>query len=303
MARDECPAGQYLVGLVGNAGLWLDQITVVCASLNPDMKWSSARTLPSRGGSGGHFTPAYCKDYEIVTAITIERTKNYQIAYVNLTCSAVTALTKTTQVIFGGTGNYAGSTNQNCVAGEAATGLTISYGSYVTGVGLICGAYKGLPAAICAAGMVWRESFEGDAACVTPDARFRKPDGTCRSGYVWRNLVNGDNVCVTPNDQKKAWVAAGKPLEGTTSGSSGGFIQMIPTAPPQQQANFIGVLQDVDLYRAPGGNEEDKTGVTLPAGTESVALIESQAPWHHVKWPGNEGWVYSAADYKSLNLP
>jgi hypothetical protein len=46
--RDECPAGQYLVGLVGSAGIWLDQITVVCASLNSDMTWSSGRTLPAR---------------------------------------------------------------------------------------------------------------------------------------------------------------------------------------------------------------------------------------------------------------
>ena len=50
---------------------------------------------------------------------------------------------------------------------------------------------------------------------------------------------------------------------------------MILTGPPQQQANFIGVLQDVDLYRAPGGNDEDKIGVTFAAGTESVALVES----------------------------
>jgi hypothetical protein len=283
-----------------------DQIAVVCAALEPDTTWNRnrARTIASRGGSGGSLQQKYCATDKIVTSVTIQRTKNEQIDNVNLTCTSTkTALTTPDYVVFGGSGNYAGSSTQGCPAGEAATGLTISYGQYVSGVGLICGTFKAPAAALCAAGMVWRESFEGDAACVTPDARFRKPDGTCRSGYVWRNLVDGDNVCVTPNDQKKAWVAAGKPLEGTTSGSSGGFIQMIPTAPPQQQANFIGVLQDVDLYRTPGGNEEDKTGVTLPAGTESVALIESQAPWHHVKWPGNEGWVYSAADYKSLNLP
>jgi hypothetical protein len=59
-------------------------------------------------------------------------------------------------------------------------------------------------AAPCPSGLVWRERFEGDAACVPPSERFRLEDGTCRSGYVWRDSFSGDNVCVTPAQRAAA---------------------------------------------------------------------------------------------------
>lgn len=63
------------------------------------------------------------------------------------------------------------------------------------------------------------------------------------------------------------------------------------------------VNQGVDIYRAPGGNDADKTGTTLEAGTQAVTLVESQAPWYHVNWPAGDGWVYSGEGYVSLTLP
>ena len=69
----------------------------------------------------------------------------------------------------------------------------------------------------CRSGFVWREAFQGDLACVTPQTRTqaaddnarandrREPGGgasgpnTCRSGYVWREAGPGDVVCVTPD--------------------------------------------------------------------------------------------------------
>lgn len=68
----------------------------------------------------------------------------------------------------------------------------------------------------CKDGYVWREAFEGDTVCVTPQTRAqaaadnaqatarREPNGgpygpdTCRSGYVWREARPSDLVCVTP---------------------------------------------------------------------------------------------------------
>jgi hypothetical protein len=68
----------------------------------------------------------------------------------------------------------------------------------------------------CQQGSVWREAFEGDTVCVTPDRRDqafadnaaaesrREPKGgvygphTCQSGYVWREARPEDLVCVTP---------------------------------------------------------------------------------------------------------
>jgi hypothetical protein len=68
----------------------------------------------------------------------------------------------------------------------------------------------------CKQGYVWREAFDGDTVCVTPETRAqaaadnaqaaarRSPNGgpygpdTCRSGYVWREARPEDLVCVTP---------------------------------------------------------------------------------------------------------
>jgi hypothetical protein len=72
---------------------------------------------------------------------------------------------------------------------------------------------------------------------------------------------------------------------------------------------FVTVLLDVDVYTKPGGADEDRkkdangNNVTLTAGTQSVTLLEKQAPYFHVKWPGQDGWVYSGAGYVSLKLP
>jgi hypothetical protein len=208
LSRDECPAGQYLVGVLGNTGSWIDQITVVCAELKPDNTFGTGRTLPSRGGSGGAYKKVTCdgKD-ESITRISMGRTPDYQITYVYFSCMSFNAAAEPKYKVFAGTRNSAAiSGEQVCAAGERATGLTIRHGQFVNGVALICGA---LPtAATCQAGMVWRDSFEGDAFCVTPDERYRLPDGTCRSGYVWRDTFPGDNVCVTPQKRATAKGAA-----------------------------------------------------------------------------------------------
>jgi hypothetical protein len=67
----------------------------------------------------------------------------------------------------------------------------------------------------CQPGFVWRDSFEGDAVCVTPQERDavhnanpnRQPGGgasgpaTCKSGFVWRDSFEGDALCVTPQER------------------------------------------------------------------------------------------------------
>ncbi|MER6252449.1 hypothetical protein ABT224_13935 [Streptomyces sp. NPDC001584] len=69
----------------------------------------------------------------------------------------------------------------------------------------------------CKPGYVWRDSFDGDALCVTPEERQRvhdanpnrQPGGgasgpsTCKPGYVWRDSYNGDALCVTPEERQR----------------------------------------------------------------------------------------------------
>lgn len=166
----------------------------------------------------------------------------------------------------------------------------------------ICGTFTGPPAALCAAGMVWRERFDGDTVCVKPEERYRLADGTCRSGYVWRDSYRGDNVCVTPAQRDAAKAAAAKSANKPVKATGKAKTDTGTGTPQIPQQEFVEVLQSVDLYSKPGGDDRDKIG-SLDKGTAQVTLIGSQAPWYDVKWPGHEGWVYSGSGWVSLKLP
>jgi flagellar biosynthesis GTPase FlhF len=74
----------------------------------------------------------------------------------------------------------------------------------------------------CQPGFVWREAWEGDRVCVTPETQkrtasdnakaphTREPTGgahgpnTCKAGYVWREARRGDVVCVAPAVREQA---------------------------------------------------------------------------------------------------
>jgi hypothetical protein len=68
----------------------------------------------------------------------------------------------------------------------------------------------------CKKGFVWREAFEGDKVCVTPQIREQtaadnaaasgriKPDGRCIQGFVWRDAGPNDHVCVPPSMRSQA---------------------------------------------------------------------------------------------------
>ncbi|QES56615.1 hypothetical protein DEJ51_22550 [Streptomyces venezuelae] len=69
----------------------------------------------------------------------------------------------------------------------------------------------------CQPGYVWRDSFDGDTLCTTPEVRdrvhaqnpHRQPGGgaygpsTCKPGYVWREMFDGDVKCVTPQERER----------------------------------------------------------------------------------------------------
>src|SRR5258708_3411960 len=55
---DTCPAGQYLVGLRGRSGAWIDQIAISCRSLTGNL--GGEHYGPARGGNGGGPSEGYC---------------------------------------------------------------------------------------------------------------------------------------------------------------------------------------------------------------------------------------------------
>jgi hypothetical protein len=135
---DECPAGQYFVGVVGNVGAWIDQITVYCAPRNPDGSIGRAKSVASRGGSGGGYTKQMCDKDEVITRIHVSRTGDYQTRGLDFTCKNVR--TNATHVLyFGGNSRTDGDGREMaCGPTEAATGMEIRWGKYVNGLGLIC---------------------------------------------------------------------------------------------------------------------------------------------------------------------
>lgn len=239
---DECPAGSYFTGIVGNTGAWIDQISVICSKAPGDGSVSGGKSLPSRGGAGGGFKSVLCGKNEIIDAIDAQRTPGYQILAVSFWCRNVQTQQRR-PLFFGGNGTFAkwGPTQQ-CPAGELATGMTIRFGKHVNAVGLICNTYT---------------------AKAAPPPPPPPPVVTPPPPPV-----------VTPP----------------------------PPPPPPAQA-FVEVLKDVDIYSAPGGNDADKTGDFLKAGTPNVKLIARQAPWFHLQWDGGDGWVYSGSGFVSLKLP
>lgn len=77
-----------------------------------------------------------------------------------------------------------------------------------------------VPPGTCVSGYVWREAFDGDHVCVTPDERTQvaqdnaagpsrvDPGGaygpnTCLPGFVWRVARPEDLVCVTPDERQR----------------------------------------------------------------------------------------------------
>jgi hypothetical protein len=75
-----------------------------------------------------------------------------------------------------------------------------------------------------------------------------------------------------------------------------------PTPPAGPPIKTASVEKDVDVYAPAGGGKS--LGVLRNGST--VSLLEARTDgWCHVKGgavPGGEGWVYSAADYRSLKF-
>ena len=216
---DRCPSGEFLVGFNYRAGAWMDQISVICAPLLPSKQIGNTHSLPARGGRGGEArTPLTCaRPDELIYSIKSDQTTGDHAGathVIEFTCFTTTPVQGRNDysLSFGGVvdhqANYAAGAFQSCERSDAAVGLHINHGEFVNGIGLLCGPLP--PAAACAAGQVWRERFEGDGVCVTPDERFRLADGTCRAGYVWIGVPPVPNRCVTPAQRASAQKAAAK---------------------------------------------------------------------------------------------
>jgi hypothetical protein len=239
--NDRCPAQQYLIGLAGRAGTYIDQIQIICAPF-ANGTHGTKYFGPLHGGSGGTPLEFSCASDSVVSGVELAMTKNDgHVAWAVLTCVSMQSGSEN-RVVFG-TGsyipNYQAYADQHCQPSELANGFNGNYGRDVNALGLDCAdrsefavqntqapsaqvrpiKLTGKPNLVCPQGYVWREASPSDHVCVTPLERSRAAaqnaaaaahvsqtdqtygPNTCVSGYVWRDAYVGDVVCVTPAER------------------------------------------------------------------------------------------------------
>lgn len=148
--RDECAPGEYLVGLDGRTGAWLDAIGAVCARWNASSKsFVAPRVVRYHGALGGGPQRETCAfDLAIGTAmIDLKRSDDHLVANVTFECySALPPYNSVSAYTFGNGGGFVPiggrpsvMTLQKCPAGELAVGILGRSGDSVDAFGLICG--------------------------------------------------------------------------------------------------------------------------------------------------------------------
>ena len=211
--RDVCRPGSYLVGLRARTGKWMDKVGIVCKKLNADGSMGPRDVgYGSHGGNGGAEIENVCSDGKLIKGMYFFLAANKGlVTAIVFSCSSASntgpgLYDPSNPISFGNRdmNNDSGkSRDQFCPDGEAAIGLAGSFSTYVNAIGLICGPQV-KPAAMCASGYVWRDSFDGDITCVKPDDRWKLANGQCRNGYVFLQQPPREKVCVTPAQRDAA---------------------------------------------------------------------------------------------------
>ncbi len=152
--RDDCTAGQYLIGLKGRAGAWIDQVGLICAPIQADLTSGPKSYGPARGGNGGTPVDQYCASGTVATSMSLHFTKDMkQVFSIDLTCTSVRTWQEQQPPASLEPVNLVTATDnldvdpganptQTCPQGEVASGLNGQYGRHVNALGLICDEFK-----------------------------------------------------------------------------------------------------------------------------------------------------------------
>jgi hypothetical protein len=148
-----CPAGEFLVGLYGRTGAWIDQVGPICARFSQPSYTAGEQTrAPARGGNGGGPNEQSCESDSAIRSAAIELVDSGdQVGNIKFSCLRPIDGSFGGGKIFGGTASTYRSLDwynlpQECTGSEYAIGLNLYYGKHVNGVGLICGEFTAAPA-------------------------------------------------------------------------------------------------------------------------------------------------------------
>ncbi len=235
-----CPGGHILVGFTGRTGLWIDQISLMCARLDiPGFTTHDVVVLaPPRGGIGGSGEEKYCEANAGIRDIniTFERitdgglARRAYVAGVDFSCTRPADGSFKGRRRFG-PGSKWPPASQACPGSEYATGLTIRYGGHVNAVGLICSAIANWP------------PTSRPATSGTPPAPQSigagMEDNTDRPGWDYKRLAMGKLAgpafcqyqCKAEGDRCRAWTYVRPGVQGPSG------VCYLKTAEPDAKSN------------------------------------------------------------------
>lgn len=216
----DCREGEYVVGLAGRTGSWIDAIAPVCARWDGRLfQPVSPRTGPSAGGRGGGPNPQSCPAGSAVAAWKVEAIRAGDQAFaeaVSVQCRTLAPphdLTPAGFRLAGGGGLPPGlrlPQQESCPAGQLATGVYgwVSLdGRFVTDVKMRCGA-----APFVLSVMVKQGGANGTVTYFSPTLKLPGGDGVrldwCRE---WANDCGApaaDAFCKSQGKGKAAGFAA-----------------------------------------------------------------------------------------------
>lgn len=147
--RTECPKGSYLIGFEGRAGQWFDRLNTLCAPwVHKANVFGPATVGPSIGDSrGGRTVFGNCNGSGLknaaIRAWTIQTlsSANRFISKLDIFCVSVGPPGPPRAFSLGtptrDSSAFVSNTEQNCPAGEIATGIHGRAGLFVDAIGLV----------------------------------------------------------------------------------------------------------------------------------------------------------------------
>lgn len=148
----ECPDNEVLMGFSGRAGVWIDQIQLMCAQVFSDGSLGPTHVYgPAFGGNGGGPTANACSGSRLAQIDPELTGDSKKVAHISFRCAASdsgyfyggseveTASTKVRCGLFRGCDPGSIPTNvQGCSGNDLPVGLTVRYGAHLNAVGLVC---------------------------------------------------------------------------------------------------------------------------------------------------------------------
>lgn len=222
----QCGPGEYVVGLTGRTGAWIDAIGPVCT------RWDNRtfQSVPGRakrpvGGPGGGGNQQLCPAGSAIAAWQLEKIIADQAAFVDRVTVQCQTLapprTPTEARVFGGQNNLprgrGGPAKGRCPTGQLATGVhawVSDDGRFVTNVGMTCG-----PAPSVAGRMAWRSGNDGTVTYFSPELKVSSGDRIqldwCRQWATDCGQPAADAFCKVMG-QARALRFAARPKVGLT---------------------------------------------------------------------------------------